>query len=99
MNTVKHTPKPWWRDDDGFIAAGSGETHVIIADADCSDMDIDEREANKALMIAAPELLEMLKTVVDRRAGGTTRHVNIKLKREQWFEICAAIAKAEGREA
>lgn len=57
---TKHTPAPWWRDDDGFIAAGSGETYVTVADADCSDMDIDEREANKTLIIAAPEMIESL---------------------------------------
>ena len=56
-----HTPGPYWRDDDGFIAAGNGESYVTIADCDCSDIDIDEREANKRLFIAAPLMLESLK--------------------------------------
>lgn len=57
---MAHTPGPWWRDDDGFIAAGSGESYVTIADFDCSDLDFDEREANKALAIAAPAMLAAL---------------------------------------
>lgn len=55
--TTPHTPGPWWRDDDGFLAAGSGDTYVTIADFDCSDdIDADEREANKSLAMAAPAM-------------------------------------------
>ena len=58
---TKHTQGPWWRDDDGFIAAGHNDTYLTIADADCShDIDIAEREANKSLICSAPELLEAL---------------------------------------
>lgn len=60
-----HTPGPWWRDDDGFIAAGNGDTYVTIADADCSRMDIAEREANKNLIASAPELLDKARQVID----------------------------------
>ena len=63
MTYTTHTQGPWWRDDDGFIAAGSGETYVTIADGDCSDLDIDEREANKRLIAAAPDLLAALEAV------------------------------------
>ena len=60
-NKTRHTPGPWWRDDDGFIAAGADETYVTIADFDCSlDIDIDEREANKSLAIASPDMLAAL---------------------------------------
>lgn len=60
------TPEPWWRDDDGFIAAGSGDTYVTIADFDCSkDIDVDEREANKTLCIMAPEMFKMCEKIKD----------------------------------
>lgn len=55
------TPGPWWRDDDGFIASGSDETYVTVADFDCSqDIDPDEREANKRAALALPDLLAAL---------------------------------------
>ena len=41
------TGKEFWRDDDGFIAAGKGDEYVTIATFNCSnDIDIAEREAN-----------------------------------------------------
>lgn len=56
-----HTPGPWWRDDDGFIASGSDETYITVASPNCSeDIDIDEREANARLIAAAPSLLYAL---------------------------------------
>ena len=63
--TSKHTPGPWWRDDSGFVAAGSGESYVTIADFDCSDLDICEREANKALALEAPAMVAALRQVVN----------------------------------
>lgn len=62
----KHTPGPWWLDDDGFIASGNGDTYETIADPHCSDLDIDEREANARLIAAAPELLEALEELVEQ---------------------------------
>ncbi len=67
---VSHTQGPWWRDDEGFIAAGSGETYVTIADGDCSDLDIDEREANKRLIAAAPDMLAALERIVEVEGNG-----------------------------
>jgi hypothetical protein len=43
-------PGPLWRDDDGFLASGSGDDYVTVADCDCNDRDINEREATKALI-------------------------------------------------
>lgn len=57
MTEAKHTPGKWVVDDDGFISAGHGEEYATIADCDCSDLDIDEREANKTLIAQAPDLL------------------------------------------
>jgi len=92
---AKHTSGPYWRDDDGFIAAGSGDTYVTLADFDCSnDIDIDEREANKDLFIAAPELLEACKEahslIHDLNQGGANNPEEDILAR--------AIAHAEGKE-
>jgi hypothetical protein len=61
----RHTPGPWWRDDDGFISAGSGDDYVTIADPQCSDMDIDEREANARLIAAAPTMIDLLRSAAD----------------------------------
>lgn len=46
-----HTQGDLWRDDDGFIAIGSGDNYHTFADLDCSDLDISEREANKERLI------------------------------------------------
>ena len=63
---TKHTAGPYWRDDDGFIAAGSGDTYVTLADCDCThDIDICEREANKQLFIAAPDMLATLRAIAN----------------------------------
>lgn len=59
-----HTPGPWWCDDDGFIAAGSGDSYVTVADFGYSDVDIGECEANKNLAIAAPDLLAALESLM-----------------------------------
>tara|TARA_R110000744_G_scaffold159268_5_gene275383 strand:+ start:151 stop:501 length:351 start_codon:yes stop_codon:yes gene_type:complete len=63
----KFTQKDWWRDGDGFVASGKNDDYVTIADFDCSaDIDIDEREANKNLAIAAPHMFAALKNLVER---------------------------------
>ena len=65
--TPHHTPGPWWRDDDGFIASGSDETYITVASPNCSeDIDIDEREANARLMAASPELLAAARHLLPR---------------------------------
>lgn len=62
---VKHTPLPFWRDDDGFIASGSDDTYTTVADTNVNKLDIDEREANTDFIIRACNshytLLEALK--------------------------------------
>lgn len=49
----QHTKGDLWRDDDGFLAIGSGDSYHTFADLDCNDLDIDEREANKERVIKA----------------------------------------------
>jgi hypothetical protein len=51
------TPGPWWLDDEGYIAAGSGESYVTIAEPIGVDMPATQSEANARLIAAAPELL------------------------------------------
>jgi hypothetical protein len=53
-----HTPGPWWVDDDGFIAAGSGDDYVTIAEGLAPSDDLDEICANLTLLAAAPDLLQ-----------------------------------------
>lgn len=102
MTNATHTQGPWYVDDDGFIVTGSAETYVKIADGDCSDLDIDEREANKRLMATAPDLLSALENLL----ALTELHIAERSKtpeEEDTFLAChhiaqtrAAIAKAKG---
>jgi hypothetical protein len=59
-----HTPGPWWIDDDGFVASGSGDTYTTIADPHCGNQDIDEREANARLIAKAPDLRDALQNLL-----------------------------------
>lgn len=59
-----HTPGPWWVDDDGYIAAGSGDTYVTIAEGLAPSDNLDEITANLSLLAAAPELLAALNDMV-----------------------------------
>lgn len=99
MGNLKHTPGPW------FVSAGSkyvlagGGTYRAVAEAfTCSDkwgmapISEAERDANKRLIAAAPEMLEALKAVAvtDALHGMKTGGMDIMSL------ITNAIAKAEG---
>jgi hypothetical protein len=64
QQAATHTPEPWWIDDDGFIAAGSGDTYCTVADphcrptADCGE----ENDANARRIVAAVNACEGLST-------------------------------------
>jgi hypothetical protein len=100
---MKHTATPWYRDEDGFIAAGSSDTYVTVADANCSDIDIDEREANTDFIIKACnnhyELLEALKQLEDVISGieaeADNLGVDLSEARYWWVKAQAIINKAE----
>ena len=95
--THTHTPGPWWRDDDGFIASGSDKTYITVASPNCSeDIDIDEREANARLIAAAPELLAALEDAefLLRKAGLIAGPMQDSFKRSA-TDARAAIAKAK----
>lgn len=88
-NNTKHTPGPWWVDDNGCVAAGHGDTYETIAIMHDWQGD-SEREANARLIAAAPELLEALRAVldeIDENECGQSLSVRIGKAR-------AAIAKA-----
>jgi hypothetical protein len=71
MTDSVHTPLPWWIDDDGFIAAGSGDDYQTVADPHCRPtVDYgDENGANADFIINACnnyyQLLETLKKIAD----------------------------------
>lgn len=98
--TDKHTPGPWWIDDDGFVAAGSGDTYATIADFDCSgDIDPCEREANATLGSAAPDLLGALENLERLLAA----YSNGGFRGADWHNLSkgraaarAVVAKAKG---
>lgn len=100
--TAKHTPGPWWRDDDGFIAAGSGDSYVTVADFDCSpDLGPDEREANKALAIAAHTMRAALADAERFIAGftGDDMQDGIDGPGGLLARVRSALAQADGRTA
>lgn len=68
--SAQHSPGPWWIDDDGFIASGSGDTYLTIAEPHCMDSEGRESEiqANAQLIAAAPELLAALKEMLEAYA-------------------------------
>jgi hypothetical protein len=70
MNT-QHTSGPWWVDDNGFIASGSGDDYKTIADPRCMEPRGNEAEidANADLIAAAPDLLDALHDLMDQLEG------------------------------
>lgn len=95
----KHTPGPWWLDDDGFVASGSGDTYATVADPHCGDRDIDERESNARLIAAAPELLAALQSVMTWWAESVPPNGADDDMPPQIFDAAhAALAKATGEQ-
>ena len=64
---AKHTPGPWSYADDGMIYAemeAAGKFFSVkVCDPHADNLDLDEREANAALIASAPQLLEALKAL------------------------------------
>jgi hypothetical protein len=90
------TPRPWWREDAGFIA---GEAGCMVADFDCNPstddggLDIDEREANKALATRAVNSFEALRAIVQEIANNE-RCVCEEAGLEEGTCLCCAANKA-----
>ena len=102
QTAASHTPGPWWRDDDGFIAAGTSDNYVTVASPNCSAMDIDEREANARLIAAAPDMLGELKNITANawQYDDDAEQVDgpWTISNETYQRIVALVAKATGRE-
>ena len=67
----RHTPGPWWRDEDGFIASGSGDTYRTVADPHCMTPNPDnvyEMDANARLIAKAPELVKAIADLFEQCA-------------------------------
>ena len=63
------TPGEWWEDDDGFVAAGHGDSYRTVADARCdvapfSDANTEFIALAHNLMPQLLEAVEVLKAVV-----------------------------------
>ena len=91
--SAKHTPGPWWHDDDKevgciVIRAPDGDAVPWQIASMCDIGPSGNEEANARLIAAAPELLAALKELV--RVGEAARIGNIVLD-----PMRAAIAKAE----
>ena len=106
MEKAKHTPGPWEyfpaKDQDGdetISVRGDGE---FIATLDTVSINFGpfrlpkNGEANARLIAAAPDLLEACKESHRRGVAGVAEHNGGEKPDICW--LCAAIAKAEGRE-
>lgn len=97
MSESKHTPGPWVVDEStdgrskGFIRHQTEEGHsVAICRVTGTYWSHEQREANRRLIAAAPELLEALEEIVARN------------EIQHWFNLDQArfaIAKAKGESA
>jgi hypothetical protein len=69
---AQHTSGPWWVDDDGFVASGSGDDYKTIADPRCMEPRGNEAEidANADLIAAAPDLLDALQNMLSCADAG-----------------------------
>jgi hypothetical protein len=96
----QHTPGPWWIDDNGFVASGSGDDYKTIADPRCMEPRGNEAEidANADLIAAAPDLLVELKGLLEVFTAyiDTEDVANADIV-EAVRAAAAAIAAAEGR--
>jgi hypothetical protein len=68
MTINRHTPTPYWIDDDGFVAAGSGDSYVTVADVHCrpSADAGDEMEANAKFIVGACNAYHQLVEALDQ---------------------------------
>lgn len=113
MAESKHTPGPWWPQTkvaryagvNGARILGAGDEHVASVSR-AADKPIDRKQADLALIAAAPDLLEAAKLAF---VGEVGRSLALKVERARWQwpddapahvsglaeALRAAIAKAE----
>lgn len=86
---VKHTPGPWWIDEDNCIAAGGGDDYTTICEV-LLQSDNYKTLGNARLIRSAPDLYAVLKEVLPYFEGEySADHPTL-------LAIQAAILKAEG---
>lgn len=74
-NTTKHSLGPWWVMDTGVRDRGGFICHTKKAQRypgqeERFEKETEEREANKRLIAAAPDLLVALQAMLDEDGGG-----------------------------
>jgi len=65
---MSHTKGPWWTDDDGCVASGSGDSYVTVADCRVAGTVALEQDANARLIAASPTMYEALKRIAEGMA-------------------------------
>jgi hypothetical protein len=102
---AKHTPGPWWVTQNGVRSHGRYIAHTNSAiryegQEDRYAFEVAQRDADKALLAAAPDLLEAARFALDEAEGLLRSYVEgSKGFAEQMAAlqpIRDAIAKAEG---
>lgn len=114
MSAPKHTPGPWWlgvsgRPEDGprpldYTGPGYFDNPAIFgADGTeivgCDEYDVLGKPEDRALIVAAPELLEALRNLVAWHEQSDQGSIWGQLAKigELYADASAAIAKAEGK--
>ena len=73
MTLEAATPGEWWEDDDGFVAAGHGDSYRTVADARCDVAPFSD--ANTEFIALAhnmmPQLLEAVELIEDVALGNS----------------------------
>jgi hypothetical protein len=96
--TAMHSPGPWWSlAGNNYImsaVAAGGRPVCRMDDLECS---AGEREANRALVLAAPDLLAALRLAESFMSGFEGDEAQDPPVDERLEKMRAAIAKAEGR--
>lgn len=100
MSEVKHTPGPWQLDKDfmwevfgggnGYLVAKVNPPHTSVR-GKALDEDFECCKANARLISSAPELLEVLKSLVDCISETRGKNANDSLERAK-----IVIARSEG---
>lgn len=103
MTEAKHTPGPWWTEESGVRDRGGYICHTRPAQRypgqeDRFIKETAERAANKALIAAAPKLLEALQITRGNIASlGPAGALTPYTPYQEWLAMVdAAIAKATG---
>lgn len=87
MGETKHTPGPWKREGSQIVEAARDHMRICFLPSDWKEYS--NAVADAHLIVAAPDMLNVLHWIRANYASGPTKEINSR--------IDAAIAKAEGR--